>query len=73
MTLEIQVLTWNRHKNVVGLNWWMRLQTTPSDNWIPNDNNLIFILSFHPVKIGLLVMYNPPCLFEIQDGCHQHH
>jgi len=44
-----------------------------SDNWIPNDHNLIFILSFHPVKSGLLVIYNPPCLFEIRDGCHQHH
>ena len=29
MTLEIQVLTWNRHKNVVGLNGLMGFQPSP--------------------------------------------
>jgi hypothetical protein len=32
MALEIQVLVWNRHKIVVGLNQLMGFQ--PSDNWI---------------------------------------
>ena len=30
MTLEIQVLTWERHTNVTGLNWLMRSQPSPS-------------------------------------------
>jgi hypothetical protein len=30
MTLEIQVLAWERHKNVAGLNWLMGSQTLPS-------------------------------------------
>jgi hypothetical protein len=35
--LEIQVLAWNRDKNVMGLNQLRRFQT-PYDNWISNDN-----------------------------------
>jgi hypothetical protein len=28
MALEIQVLTWNRHRNVVGLNWLIHWKNT---------------------------------------------
>ena len=31
MTLEIQVLAWDRHKNVAGLNWLMGSQPWPLD------------------------------------------
>jgi hypothetical protein len=41
MTLEIQVLAWGRHKNVVGLNWLMGSQPSPLDNWILNGNTYI--------------------------------
>jgi hypothetical protein len=34
MTLEIQVLAWDRHKNVAGLNRLMGSQPSPLDNWI---------------------------------------
>jgi len=32
--VKIQVLSWDRHKNVVGLNRLMRSQPSPLDNWI---------------------------------------
>jgi hypothetical protein len=35
MTLGIQVLTSDRHKNVVGLNQLMGSQLSPFDDWIP--------------------------------------
>ena len=38
MTLEIQVLAWERHKNVAGFNWLMGSQPSPLDNWIFNSN-----------------------------------
>ena len=41
MTLEIQVMTWDRHKNVVGLNWLMGSHLSPLDNWISNGNAYI--------------------------------
>jgi hypothetical protein len=41
MTLEIQVLAWDRHKNVTGLNWLMGIPTSLLDNWISNDNTYI--------------------------------
>ena len=34
MTLEIQVLAWDRHKNVEGLNWLMGSQSSPLDNCV---------------------------------------
>ena len=34
MTLEIQVLAWDRHNNVVGLILLMSSQLSPFDNWI---------------------------------------
>ena len=40
MTLEIQVLVWDRHKTVAGLNPLMGFQTSPLDNWIFNGNTL---------------------------------
>jgi hypothetical protein len=36
MTLEIQVLVWDRHENVEGLNWLMGSQILLLDNWISN-------------------------------------
>jgi len=38
MTLEIQVLAWDRHTIVSGLNWLMRSQPYHLDNWIYNGN-----------------------------------
>jgi hypothetical protein len=32
--LEIQILAWDRHKNVVELNWLMESQSSSLDNWI---------------------------------------
>jgi len=37
MMLEIQVLTWDRHKNVVGLNRLMGSQSSCLHNWISNS------------------------------------
>ena len=34
VTLEIQLLAWNRNKNVSGLYWLMGSQPSPVDNWI---------------------------------------
>ena len=46
ITLEIHVLSWERHKNVEGLNLIMGLQSTLSswslDNWISNISICIF-------------------------------
>jgi hypothetical protein len=41
MTLEINVLVWNRHKNVAGLNRLIRSQPSPLDNWVSNGNTYI--------------------------------
>jgi hypothetical protein len=41
MTLEIQVLAWDRHKNVVELNQLMGSQPSPLDNWFSNSNTYI--------------------------------
>ena len=38
MTLEIQVLAWDRHTNVAGLNRVMRSKLYSTDDWISNDN-----------------------------------
>jgi hypothetical protein len=43
MTLEIQILTWDRHKDVVGLNQLMGSQPSPFDNWISNGKIFIII------------------------------
>ena len=36
MTLEIQVLAWDRYKNVAGLNRITGYKPFPLDNWIAN-------------------------------------
>jgi hypothetical protein len=38
MTLEIQVLAWDRHKNVAELNWLMGFQLSPFDNVTLTNN-----------------------------------
>jgi len=38
MTLEIQVLDWNRHNIVAWLNLLIGHQPFPLDNWISNGN-----------------------------------
>ena len=43
MMLEIQVLAWDRQRNVAGLNWLMEFQPSPLDNWIFNCNTDIYI------------------------------
>ena len=37
MTLEFQVMAWDRHPNVSGLNWLMGSQPSALDNWMIND------------------------------------
>ena len=39
MMFENPVEAWDRHKDVVGLNWLMGLQPSPLDPWISNDNS----------------------------------
>ena len=41
MTLEIQVLSWDSDNNVAVLNWLMRSQSSPFDNWISKCNKSI--------------------------------
>ena len=41
MTLKLQVLAWDNHKNVAGLNRLMGSQLSPLDNLISNDNTYI--------------------------------
>jgi len=41
MMLEIQVLAWDRHKDVAGLNRLMGSHPSPHDNWISNSNTYI--------------------------------
>ena len=41
MTLETQVMAWDRHKNVAELNRLMGFQPSPLDNWISNGNTYI--------------------------------
>jgi hypothetical protein len=36
--LEIYILTWDRHKNGIGLNQLMESQHSPLDNLISNNN-----------------------------------
>jgi hypothetical protein len=37
--LEIQILAWDKHKNVAELNLLMGSQLFPLDNWIYNGNS----------------------------------
>jgi hypothetical protein len=48
MTLEIQVLTWDRYRNVAGLNRLMEYQPSLLENWISNSN--IYILNIEKYK-----------------------
>jgi hypothetical protein len=41
MMLEIQVLAWDRHRNVAELNLVMGKQPSPFDNWISNGKTYI--------------------------------
>jgi hypothetical protein len=41
MTLEIQLQSWDRHKNMGRLQWLMGPQPSPLDNWISNGNTYI--------------------------------
>ena len=41
MTLEIQFLAWDRHKNVAGLNRLIGFQPSSLDNFISNRNTYI--------------------------------
>jgi iron-sulfur cluster repair protein YtfE (RIC family) len=40
MTLEIQTLAWDGHKNVAGLSKLMAMLTTSLNNWLFNDGNV---------------------------------
>jgi hypothetical protein len=42
MTLKIQVLPWDKHKNMTGLNRLMGFKLFPFDKWIFNDNTYIY-------------------------------
>jgi hypothetical protein len=37
----LEVLAWDRHKKVAGLNWLMGSHISPLDNWISNGNTNI--------------------------------
>ena len=59
MTLGIQVLSWDRHKHVAGLNWLIGFQP-PLYNWISNGNTYRYInrryktwTDSHPLKKGI--------------------
>ena len=39
MMFENPVEAWDRHKDVVGLNWLMGFQPSSLDPWISNDNS----------------------------------
>ena len=41
MKFEIQLLAWDKYKNVTVLNWLMASQPSPLDNWISNGNTYI--------------------------------
>jgi hypothetical protein len=41
MTTEIQVLAWERHKNIVALIRLIGTYPSPLDNWISNSNTYI--------------------------------
>jgi hypothetical protein len=41
MTLEIQILAWNKHNNVTGLSRLMEYQPYSLDNWISNGKTYI--------------------------------
>jgi hypothetical protein len=41
--LEIQVLTWDRHKNVAGLSQFMESIPSPLDNWDCNGTNAAYL------------------------------
>ena len=50
VTLEIQVLGWDRHKNVAG-------KYSPLDNWVSNGNEFTCMLVFHIIAIVILFMF----------------
>jgi len=47
MTLEIQVLPWDRHNNVQGLSWLIGFQASSLDNWIFNGNRYFFFIYYN--------------------------
>ena len=52
MTLEIQVLACDRHKNVMGLNRLMGFHPSPFDNWISdNHRDISAFLINNPLEI----------------------
>ena len=50
VTLEIQALAWDRHKNVVGLNQLMGSQHSSLDDWISFDNTTKNIPRFTSIQ-----------------------
>jgi hypothetical protein len=60
MTLEFQILSWDRHKNVAGLNWLKESQPSPLDNWTTNgytnDKKKPTQICFHS-KIPITITY----------------
>jgi hypothetical protein len=48
VTSEIQVLVWDRHTNVVGLNWLMGSQPSPLDNLVSHSNAYVLVCTDKP-------------------------
>ena len=59
MTLEIQVLAWDRHKNVAGLNRLKGSQpSSPVDNWITNNTYIVYKCMIKEIDSLLNVIQN---------------
>ena len=61
MTLEIEILAWEIHKNVMGLNRLMGSQQSVLDNWISNDNTYInkrYKICTYPLPPKTTCMYS---------------
>lgn len=57
MTLKIQVLAWDRHKNVAGLNLVMGSQHSPLNNWIRGGvGSLILTISLDEIKENVKII-----------------
>jgi hypothetical protein len=48
MKMEIQILNWDRHKNMAGLNRLIGSQTSALDNWV---KILVFNATFNNIPV----------------------
>ena len=55
MTLEIQVLAWDRHRNMEGLKRFIGSQPSPIDNWMFKDT-----IDINKMNCELMLTYDTP-------------